>query len=802
MASNRIGDDGARALADVISGRCVLLALSLDDNHIHDDGVEHLACGMLKNNTIERLSLSANNIGERGARALAESLQLNNQVKILNLSRNPLGPVGAQHIGRILATNRSLTKVSLANCNVVANQVYIGLHTVMEAVRHNTKISQLDLAFNNIPEDTMVQVALAMRDNMYLVELRLEGNPIETKWLRPGYLRLRSIPRLPTIATSLAVHRQAAAARSTTLSELLQNKSRQERRHILSQIREGVPLPKLVEQYGSTLGEDDEVQTRFGEWTIRRTWMPKKNEVSMLEAHKRHKQEAQEQTDQEQLFIDRFATSKYRELEAMLSQDDGRRVLHAIRRVYCQVLETARRQNARSEPEEPNGAAFASAAEADKLPVSARPPDDKFVACVAIAFKLSGADDQFKLPSEHISELARWLCLQDEAWREMLQAVSSAKDGVQYLKLRPATRMLAKELQRVMSVEKLHELRGNTKEELLGRTSIAMWIRDQFFAQARAEFRQRCAPRYICRVCQSSFLSKRRMRKHHQNADRYHAQIAAEHRRAAAVDVLMSSAKVEACGCKLPACFETEVDPDLQLQVLDYFGSSGRPITTVHGYTCFYAEDSFGPWLKVTYGGLSGWIRRTDPSEHDTYLFPIGTKRRLPAELHVFPQPTFYRVTDGLSERVQLKVRAVPQLSCKPSAFLDRQDVVQAVAQCGEWLLVRYDHNAGCQWLLEESAGNTLVVAFTEEEQELLRAQNLSSPITFHDTLLEKPLVATTTLPAANTAAGDGDGIRECEGVGEEDGGGERDDANEAEQDERMLDDNASVDSTDWVNDI
>src|SRR5690606_27461833 len=120
------------------------------------------------------------------------------------------------------------------------------------------------------------------------------------------------------------------ASRTATLSELLQNKSRLQRRHILGLIREGTSLQTLVARHNSAtkavgsmhIKEANETG-QFGEWSIRRTWMQRKYHPRETAAHKRHKQLAHEQIVQEQMFIDQFVAGKYRELEVVLSQADG-----------------------------------------------------------------------------------------------------------------------------------------------------------------------------------------------------------------------------------------------------------------------------------------------------------------------------------------------------------------------------------------------------------------------------------------------------------------------------------------------
>ena len=95
LSHNRIGDDGARAIAHALRGCEVLSVLDLSGNGIQDAGTEALS-EALRCCKLQRLSLASNCIGPSGALAVAGVLKhVYKSLDTLDLSCNRLGDVGA-----------------------------------------------------------------------------------------------------------------------------------------------------------------------------------------------------------------------------------------------------------------------------------------------------------------------------------------------------------------------------------------------------------------------------------------------------------------------------------------------------------------------------------------------------------------------------------------------------------------------------------------------------------------------------------------------------------------------------------
>jgi hypothetical protein len=106
LTQNQVGDDGAAALAEVLSrkGACALQTLSLANNGVTDVGAAALAAALVKEprGPLTSLDLGGNTVSNSGATAFAGMLEHNTRVTELFLWHNNIrsstrivSPVGA-----------------------------------------------------------------------------------------------------------------------------------------------------------------------------------------------------------------------------------------------------------------------------------------------------------------------------------------------------------------------------------------------------------------------------------------------------------------------------------------------------------------------------------------------------------------------------------------------------------------------------------------------------------------------------------------------------------------------------------
>eukprot|EP00729_Bicosta_minor_P016668 gene16669-5220_t len=191
LRSNKIGDDGATALAEVLKNNNTALAtLSLRSNKIGDDGATALA-EVLKNNTaLATLDLRSNKIGDDGATALAEVLKNNTALATLDLHGNKIGDDGATALAEALKNNNTaLATLSLSN-NKIGNDGAIAL---AEALKTSTALTYLVLGRNMIGR----RGELALQD-------MLESNTALKPRHLPGSQRYTVGQQIGIVATTVA----------------------------------------------------------------------------------------------------------------------------------------------------------------------------------------------------------------------------------------------------------------------------------------------------------------------------------------------------------------------------------------------------------------------------------------------------------------------------------------------------------------------------------------------------------------------------------------------------------------------
>ena len=129
LGHNPLGDEGAKALAEMLGGNgaessgtvnTTLEHVDLSSCSIGPVGAQHLAQALCVNTSVKTLKLSHNPLG---AKALAEMLggngaessgTVNNTLEHVDLSRCHIGPVGSQHLAQALCVNTSVKTLKLS----------------------------------------------------------------------------------------------------------------------------------------------------------------------------------------------------------------------------------------------------------------------------------------------------------------------------------------------------------------------------------------------------------------------------------------------------------------------------------------------------------------------------------------------------------------------------------------------------------------------------------------------------------------------------------------------------------------
>lgn len=111
--SARIGDDGAKALADALKQKNSLTWLELNYTDICAEGAKALGDALKQNATLRVLNLQSCKIGDEGAKALSDVLKENSSLAFLGLVDTGICDEGAKVLCGALTKNSTLKYLSL-----------------------------------------------------------------------------------------------------------------------------------------------------------------------------------------------------------------------------------------------------------------------------------------------------------------------------------------------------------------------------------------------------------------------------------------------------------------------------------------------------------------------------------------------------------------------------------------------------------------------------------------------------------------------------------------------------------------
>ena len=170
LRSNGIETDGCRALSSVVKECNMLTSLCLAMNEIGDIGVSKLAEGLKdKNCQLEDLDLSDNRISEDGAVALSDMLLENSRLQSLNLSFNSIGGNGASSIANVLDRNITLRRLCLRRNNI-DNIGASAFATMLPTMRG---LKELSMTHNPIDQEGSGQLLEGLRNNVELIYMQV-----------------------------------------------------------------------------------------------------------------------------------------------------------------------------------------------------------------------------------------------------------------------------------------------------------------------------------------------------------------------------------------------------------------------------------------------------------------------------------------------------------------------------------------------------------------------------------------------------------------------------------------------------
>ncbi|CAF1568788.1 unnamed protein product [Adineta ricciae] len=174
LSKNRIGNQGAQYLNDAFEKSTALIDLDLDENPGSFCATVSALISLKNNKTITRISLSDNQIGDQGAQRLADFIKNNTSLTDLWLDNNRIGDQGAQYLLNALANNKTLTTLKLYGN---PSSLCWALDAAI-SIRHDEKCTRVYLHETQITDQGVQIIADALKNNLTVESLNLDGNQI------------------------------------------------------------------------------------------------------------------------------------------------------------------------------------------------------------------------------------------------------------------------------------------------------------------------------------------------------------------------------------------------------------------------------------------------------------------------------------------------------------------------------------------------------------------------------------------------------------------------------------------------
>jgi len=220
LGKNNIGNEGAKGIGEALAVNTTLACLDLRDNRVGNEGIKAISRALKVNKTLIQLDMRSNKVGCEGITAISEVLKTNNKLEKLNLSGNKVGVEGAKAISELLKINTTLTKLGLLETNLGVEGITIiteglkfnktisileigsnkigdeGTKTIAGLLKTNNEITQLNLWNDNIGVEGAKYISEALKVNNILIQLEMNGNKIGAEGVRFISEALKSNKRL------------------------------------------------------------------------------------------------------------------------------------------------------------------------------------------------------------------------------------------------------------------------------------------------------------------------------------------------------------------------------------------------------------------------------------------------------------------------------------------------------------------------------------------------------------------------------------------------------------------------------
>uniref|UniRef100_A0A3B3QAD8 Leucine rich repeat containing 34 n=1 Tax=Paramormyrops kingsleyae TaxID=1676925 RepID=A0A3B3QAD8_9TELE len=171
---NRVTDEGAKHLADLLQHNVAIEHLDLMCNNIEAEGAELLAKSLRGNSTLRSLRMAGNKIASRGSMRFAAMLQVNSTLQALDVSDCDLDTQSLIGFTIALSTNKSIQAVDLSRPLLFSHQEEIMVH-LARMLQVNQHLQELHLGQHGMTDSAVERLCEALRGNSVLRYLDLRN---------------------------------------------------------------------------------------------------------------------------------------------------------------------------------------------------------------------------------------------------------------------------------------------------------------------------------------------------------------------------------------------------------------------------------------------------------------------------------------------------------------------------------------------------------------------------------------------------------------------------------------------------
>ena len=177
LASNRLGNEGGKAIAKGLEKNFSVRELDLSENMLGQNAISSIGDMLNKNQTLEKLNLSRNDLTDPDVEDLLKSLCGKTGLKELDLSQNILCDQFAEQMSNVLMNNFTLEKLSISS-----NQLEVtGLQAMSPGLQSTQTLSVLNISWNYLYDVGAEILGEVIADNQSLIEISACGNLFTTK---------------------------------------------------------------------------------------------------------------------------------------------------------------------------------------------------------------------------------------------------------------------------------------------------------------------------------------------------------------------------------------------------------------------------------------------------------------------------------------------------------------------------------------------------------------------------------------------------------------------------------------------